>query len=63
MAMTSENRHPLPWTITPTGDDHIVTDANGEIVYLGPDSAEVLRLYMAAVEHAQGSWPVTGELR
>lgn len=48
--MTDEQDHPLPWIIAPTGDDHIVTDVKGELVYIGPDSGEVVRLYNAAVE-------------
>ncbi len=49
----TETPHPLPWTNTPTGDDHLVTDANGEIVYVGPDSAELVRLYNAAQAEAE----------
>lgn len=44
--------HPLPWTNAPTGVSHLVTDANGEIVYCGPDSAQLVRLYNAAQELA-----------
>ncbi len=53
--MPDEQEHPLPWTIAPTGDDHIVTDANGELVYIGPDSDELMRLHTAAVERGTGT--------
>jgi hypothetical protein len=39
------SRHPLPWWNTPSGGENHVSDAEGRLVYNGPDAAEMFRLY------------------
>jgi hypothetical protein len=39
------SRHPLPWQNRPSNGENHVSDADGRVVYDGPDPAEMFRLY------------------
>ncbi len=43
--------------IRPVGDQHVVKDRDGELVYIGTDVDEVMRLYRLAVEAANALPP------
>jgi hypothetical protein len=44
--------HPLPWRNTPTGGENHLTDARGDVVYVGCDASEMFRLLAAATARA-----------
>jgi hypothetical protein len=44
------SHNPLPWWNTPSGGENHVSDADGRLVYNGPDAAEMFRLYTDAVQ-------------
>ena len=44
------SHHPLPWWNAPEGGENHVSDAEGRLVYSGPDAAEMFRLYTDAIQ-------------